>query len=404
MTVANEDRDKYLDGLPTDADALYRQGMAHYRAREWLQARECFRRLRSLAPERRGIDSLINELEHFIRLEEVRPAVARPSSTVIPPDAPSALPAARRAWALVVPGLLAVLLVAVAALAGSGLFAQGATPSPSPAGATALLTARVLSGAVMLSAGGTESWVVWTNGRLLALHDRIRMGRDSAIELTLRDGKATLHAATDAIVQVTSITPDGEAAARQESGEIRFECSSKLFQLETAFLTARVLSQQASYRTIVGDQWTALATDAGQVAVTAGNTSLVVAASEQVTIGPNLPLRVQAQITATATPTPTRTPSATPTLTVTPPATPTATATVPAFTATPTAVQPRPSATPIPAPPTATAPSAGPATPIPAPPTPTPQPAAPTNTPAPPPTATPPPPTNTPAPTATRKR
>ena len=55
------------------ADALYREGLAYYRRRQWQQARESFQRLRALDPGRRGIDALLDELEIFIRLESFVP-------------------------------------------------------------------------------------------------------------------------------------------------------------------------------------------------------------------------------------------------------------------------------------------------------------------------------------------
>lgn len=56
-----------------DADALYAQGMAHYRRREWEDARECFARLWAIAPDRRGVGVLLDEVDMFIQLEAMRP-------------------------------------------------------------------------------------------------------------------------------------------------------------------------------------------------------------------------------------------------------------------------------------------------------------------------------------------
>jgi tetratricopeptide (TPR) repeat protein len=55
------------------ADALYAQGMAHYRRREWEEAQDCFARLRAIAPDRRGVDGLLDEVDMFIQLEAMRP-------------------------------------------------------------------------------------------------------------------------------------------------------------------------------------------------------------------------------------------------------------------------------------------------------------------------------------------
>jgi len=56
---------------PTDAQALYAQGMEHYRKRQWEQARACFERLRRFAPSYRSVDALLNEAEIFIQLQQM---------------------------------------------------------------------------------------------------------------------------------------------------------------------------------------------------------------------------------------------------------------------------------------------------------------------------------------------
>ena len=60
--------------LSEDADALYAQGMAHYRQREWEEAKDYFARLRLVAPDRRGVDALLNEVDIFIQLQAMEPA------------------------------------------------------------------------------------------------------------------------------------------------------------------------------------------------------------------------------------------------------------------------------------------------------------------------------------------
>ncbi len=66
-----------------DADALYAQGMTHYRRREWQAAHELFARLKAVAPDRRGVDALLKEVDLFIQLEAMQPeqrqAVLEPS-------------------------------------------------------------------------------------------------------------------------------------------------------------------------------------------------------------------------------------------------------------------------------------------------------------------------------------
>ena len=54
-----------------DPDALYNEGMAHYRRRRWRQAKACFDQVRRHQPNRRGVDALLRELDIFIQLESV---------------------------------------------------------------------------------------------------------------------------------------------------------------------------------------------------------------------------------------------------------------------------------------------------------------------------------------------
>ena len=56
-----------------DADSLYAEGMAHYRRREWREAKDCFLRLKSVAPDRRGVDALLNEVDLFLQLAAMEP-------------------------------------------------------------------------------------------------------------------------------------------------------------------------------------------------------------------------------------------------------------------------------------------------------------------------------------------
>jgi tetratricopeptide (TPR) repeat protein len=58
--------------------------MAHYRRREWPEARECFARLKAISPGRRGVDALLNEVDIFIQLQEMQP---QGSDTVVSAEA-----------------------------------------------------------------------------------------------------------------------------------------------------------------------------------------------------------------------------------------------------------------------------------------------------------------------------
>ncbi|MBC7262795.1 MAG: tetratricopeptide repeat protein [Chloroflexi bacterium] len=85
--VRNED-EVTASSPPLDAETLYVQGMAHYRSREWEQARECFLRLKEIDPTRRGVDALLNEVDIFIQLERVQPDRRKPSAE--PAEVPEA--------------------------------------------------------------------------------------------------------------------------------------------------------------------------------------------------------------------------------------------------------------------------------------------------------------------------
>jgi tetratricopeptide (TPR) repeat protein len=115
-----------------DADALYTQGMAHYRRREWKEARACFVRLKALAPDRRGVDALLNEIDIFIQLQQMQPAAHEASSVVgeleaVPQQAPplvrepvrGRLAQLRSPW-LLVAGAVLVFLVVVLLLYATG--------------------------------------------------------------------------------------------------------------------------------------------------------------------------------------------------------------------------------------------------------------------------------------------
>lgn len=60
------------DLLSLSPAELYERGMAHYRRREWVEARAYFRRLKEIEPTRKGIDDLLEDLNLFIQLQSVR--------------------------------------------------------------------------------------------------------------------------------------------------------------------------------------------------------------------------------------------------------------------------------------------------------------------------------------------
>jgi len=124
---------------PQGAEALYEQGMAHYRRREWIEARECFRRLKLVEPNRKAIDDLLDDLNLFIQLQSMRspaesgataaqgaaadsvaePAVPAPAATPAPPARPNARRARPDLWIV---AFLVIVAVAVAGTLASGLW------------------------------------------------------------------------------------------------------------------------------------------------------------------------------------------------------------------------------------------------------------------------------------------
>jgi tetratricopeptide (TPR) repeat protein len=115
-----------------DADSLYAQGMAHYRRREWQEAKDCFLRLKSVAPDRRGVDALLNEVDLFLQLAAMQPERQQeeqaPQEEVEearseePPQPTSAIPTVRRrspGSAILV--ILALLMIVFATLYATGM-------------------------------------------------------------------------------------------------------------------------------------------------------------------------------------------------------------------------------------------------------------------------------------------
>lgn len=381
------------------AEDLYRKGMALYRARAWKEAKECFARLRELDPERRGIDWLLNELDHFLRLEQVRPGLAE--GRAAPGQATQPRRVVRRLWGVAAP-LVLVTLLGTALVAGSGLFAETPPASPSVITQSALLPARASGGRVQVQSAGGDSWQDWANGRLLRLGDRMRALEAGIVDITLGSGKATLHLEPDALITIGSMTADGHVVVRQERGRLLITCESALLSLETPYL---VLSQADSGTTAIIEVTaggTRIRLQRGRALASAGTASATLRAGDEALAGVGQPLIIVPPPTLTLTPLPSATavpPAATPTPSVTGTATPTPVATLPVVpptgtrTSIPTqallaATATQPPATPQPAPPTATA------TQFVAPPTHTPVP----------PTETPAAPTHTPPPTATPKR
>ena len=102
----------------SQADALYEQAMFYYRRREWPKARELFGRVKTIQPDRRGIDALLDEIEIFVRLESLEPQ--RPKEAVsseVRKETSAARSAPRRArWPVFL--VVSLLLIVAAVTAG----------------------------------------------------------------------------------------------------------------------------------------------------------------------------------------------------------------------------------------------------------------------------------------------
>ncbi len=111
-------------GDTMSAEALYRQGMAHYRRRQWRQARDSFQGLKKLDPGWRGVDALLHELDIFINLEDLSPDETSPGQAaadqkpLTPANLVEALRGALRGRvSRVAPALFGAVALAVAAYA-----------------------------------------------------------------------------------------------------------------------------------------------------------------------------------------------------------------------------------------------------------------------------------------------
>lgn len=378
-----------LMGPEANADALYRQGMSYYRAREWGQARECFVRLRALDPERRGIDTLLAELDHFIRLDTVRPGVdsARPAPG--PEPAPPAPARQRRLWPLWV-GLAVALLASVALLSNSWTAAQPTVaPTPTVATASSLLVTRV-AGSAKLHRAGTDVWqdvaadVVLNNG------DRLRPANGGVVELRLQDGTVLTLLNADTMVEFVRGALD-QADWLQVGGSALLQVHTVRLSWATPGFVLRDAQPGTIVRVHAREAVSYLEVEKGRTAVWIGTQMMQLGENDNLKAGGSEPPAVTRRMTPTATravvvaPPPatatgTRTPSPSATATQTPEP-PTPTVFVP-----PTNTPP-PTATHTPAAPTWT--PIPPPTPTSAPVTPPTPPPPPTNTPVPPPTATP---------------
>jgi len=96
------------------SDTLYRQAMAHYRRREWQQAREDLERLKAAEPGRRGIDAVLDELAIFIHLDALRAtSTAGPFPTQRQLSVPALAAAARRHAPAILAGLALAAILAL---------------------------------------------------------------------------------------------------------------------------------------------------------------------------------------------------------------------------------------------------------------------------------------------------
>ena len=66
-----------------EAEALYHEGMANYQRRQWRAALDAFTRLQEIQPDRPGLNTLLDEVQWFLRLEEMGP---EGKAKVAPPE------------------------------------------------------------------------------------------------------------------------------------------------------------------------------------------------------------------------------------------------------------------------------------------------------------------------------
>lgn len=132
--MTDEMKDANVDSVQSSeaADALYAEGMTHYRRREWEEARACFLRLKSIAPDRRNVDALLSEVDLFIQLQEMQPErrgtvrsaerAEKAHEVKRAPQRESTHPREQRraAWPIVLV-VLAVLLILFSVLYATGL-------------------------------------------------------------------------------------------------------------------------------------------------------------------------------------------------------------------------------------------------------------------------------------------
>lgn len=121
----------------SDTDALYLQGMAHYRRREWNQARESLLRVKQEEPARGGVDAILNDIDMLMRLDQLRVAGSAAVLERIPDvhetTAPTKRPQATRSRLPTRPlALIPVVLLVLAGAAALSIY-QGWVRLPAAA-------------------------------------------------------------------------------------------------------------------------------------------------------------------------------------------------------------------------------------------------------------------------------
>lgn len=97
-----------------DPNALYNEGMAHYRRRRWREAKDCFEQVKEQQPNRRGIDALLRELDIFIQLESVEGEPSGETTFDVEEEAPpieEEEPQRGRGWLIL--GMMVITIVVV---------------------------------------------------------------------------------------------------------------------------------------------------------------------------------------------------------------------------------------------------------------------------------------------------
>jgi tetratricopeptide (TPR) repeat protein len=205
---------------PDPAEALYYEGMAAYQHRNWEQALERFRRLKTLQPTRPGLDALLDEVQWFLQLEAAAPDASADLAHGAPRERTQ--PARRRgdAWRVWGVGLLGFI------------------------GVVALLLVALQVGAPGSAARSWQTFLPWNRASEQDAQELFNHGQE---RLTSGD----YEGAQDAFRQLLAIAPDDPQA---RSGLARAERQQMLAQ-----------DYAAAEAAIAEDDWERAAAELGKI-------------------------------------------------------------------------------------------------------------------------------------------